>query len=281
MDEIVDNPRVAVLGLGEAGAAIAADLLAAGAAVSGWDPAGPPDAARLAAADAAANFEFAADTAAAVAGAPVVLSVNSAAAARAVAEEAAPALERCAVFADLNTGSPGLKRELAEAVEAEGARFADVALLAPVPGRGLATPSLVSGSGAEALIAALAPLGMRAEALGGRAGEAAERKLLRSVFAKGMAIAAVEALAAARAAGCEEWLWDQLVSTLSGADEALLRRWVEGSRAHAGRRREEMEASAEMLASLYTPSRVTGAAREWFEQLAEEGEMAEEGANAR
>jgi 3-hydroxyisobutyrate dehydrogenase-like beta-hydroxyacid dehydrogenase len=112
---------------------------------------------------------------------------------------------------------------------------------------------------------------MRVEALDGPAGEAAERKLLRSVFAKGMAAAAIEALAAARAAGCEEWLHGELVATLSGADEALLARWLEGSRLHAVRRVEEMEASAAMLDELGTPTRITTAARDWLAQLAGEG----------
>ena len=44
-----------------------------------------------------------------------------------------------AVFADLNTASPARKREVAEAVGVE--RFADVALLGPVPARGIATPA--------------------------------------------------------------------------------------------------------------------------------------------
>jgi 3-hydroxyisobutyrate dehydrogenase-like beta-hydroxyacid dehydrogenase len=265
VDEIVNNPSVAILGLGEAGAAIAADLIAAGIEVTGWDPVARPQIDGLQLAESARE---------AVGGASVVLSVNRAAVAAAVAREVAEALAPGTVFADLNTGPPQLKRELAAFVEPPGALFADVALLAPVPGRGLGTPSLASGSGAAALVAALAPLGMPVEALGEQAGEAAERKLLRSVFAKGMAACAIESLAAARAAGCEEWLRGQLVSALTGADEALLDRWLEGSRVHAARRVEEMEASAEMLADLATPARVAVAARDWLAQLAEEGRTA-------
>ena len=40
----------------------------------------------------------------------------------------------------------------------------------------------------------------------GEAGAAAARKLVRSVFYKGLAAAVTEALRAARAAGCEQWL---------------------------------------------------------------------------
>jgi 3-hydroxyisobutyrate dehydrogenase-like beta-hydroxyacid dehydrogenase len=262
VDTIVDNPlKLAILGLGEAGSAIAADLLAAGAELRGWDPVAGPE---------LPGLDLARGAADAVSGAAIVLSVNRAAGAVALAAEVAPALAPGAIFADLNTAAPALKVAVAERVEGAGARFADVALLAPVPGRGLATPALASGSGAAAFVAALAPLGMPVEALGEQAGEAAERKLLRSIFAKGMAIAALESLAAARAAGCEEWLRGQLVATLTEADEGLLDRWLAGSRTHAARRAEEMAASAEMLAALGTPALIAGAAEEWFEVLAAE-----------
>jgi 3-hydroxyisobutyrate dehydrogenase-like beta-hydroxyacid dehydrogenase len=266
VDEIVDNPlRVALLGLGEAGSAIAADLIAAGAAVSGRDPAGAP---------ALDGLVFAERAVEAVDGAVVVLSVNWASAALQAAEEAAPALGPETVFADLNTAPPELKARVAEIVEPTGARFVDVALLSPVPGKGLATPAMASGSGAEALAAALGPLGADLEVLGPRPGEAAERKLLRSVFVKGMTVAAIESIEAARAAGCEEWLREHLAATVANADAAMLDRLVSGSRPHARRRTEEMGAAAAMLDALGTPAPVSRAAEEWYRQLAKEGSNA-------
>jgi 3-hydroxyisobutyrate dehydrogenase-like beta-hydroxyacid dehydrogenase len=263
--EIVDNPgsiSIAILGLGEAGSAIAVDLLAAGCRVSGWDPVARPG---------IAGMTVAAEAREAVAHAAIVLSVNRAAVALQLAAEVAPALASDAIFADLNTAAPGLKRDLAERIEAAGASFADVALLAPVPGRGLATPALASGSGAASFVARMTPLGMDVEWLGERAGEAATRKLLRSVFAKGMAIAALESLTAARAAGCEPWLREQLVRTLAGADEALLERWIDGSRAHASRRAEEMRAASTMLGELATPARIADAAAAGLSELEQDG----------
>jgi 3-hydroxyisobutyrate dehydrogenase-like beta-hydroxyacid dehydrogenase len=261
---IVDNPpSVAVLGLGEAGSAIAADLVEAGCLVSGWDPVPKPvhSSVRLAggARDAATKVD-------------VVLSVNLAAVACEVAEEVAPVLARTAIYADLNTAPPTLKREVSEPIEAHGNGFVDVALMAPVPGRGLATPSLASGSGAASFARAMVPLGMSLRVLGELAGEAAERKLLRSVFAKGLAAAALESLTAARAAGCEEWLHEHLVETLEDADGELLDRLLEGSVTHSVRRTEEMRAAASMLADLETPARVSEAAADWFEQLTREKE---------
>src|SRR5215813_3016097 len=117
--------RVAVLGLGEAGSRLAADLAAAGAVVAGYDP----DPSRAAGGTT--------DVETAVRGSEVVLSVNSAAAAAAAAEASLPALAPEALYADLNTTAPALKRQLATRVGLE--RFVDVALLGPVPARGLKT----------------------------------------------------------------------------------------------------------------------------------------------
>ena len=44
------------------------------------------------------------------------------------------------------------------------------------------------------------------------------KKLLRSVFYKGMAAAVVEALEAARAAGYEQWLREHLAAELTAAN---------------------------------------------------------------
>jgi 3-hydroxyisobutyrate dehydrogenase-like beta-hydroxyacid dehydrogenase len=261
---IVNNPpSVALLGLGEAGSAIAADLVAAGCDVSGWDPVPKPVHRAVRLASGAHD---------AVAGAEVVLSVNLASVAVEVAAEVAPALAAGALYADLNTATPVIKRDAAEPVHASGNRFVDVALMAPVPGRGLSTPALASGSGASDFIARLTPLGLSAQALGELPGEAAERKLLRSVFAKGLAVAALEALTAARAAGLEEWLHEHLLETLENADGELLDRLLEGSVTHSVRRTEEMNAAASMLAELGTPARVSEAAAGWFEQLTLEKE---------
>ena len=251
-------PAIGVIGLGEAGSAIATDLVEAGAAVRGWDPAAPaPD-----------GVEAARDAADAVAETEVVISANSAAVAREVVESVASALRPGQVYADLNTAAPGLKRELAEALAGTDALFADVALIRPVPGRGLRTPALVSGPGAAEFAAILGPLGMPATDVGPEPGAAAARRLARSVFAKGLAAAIGEALAAAERLGFEDWLHADLERTLEGADGALLRRLIEGSRLHAGRRVEEMAAAVSMLQEAGVEPRIAAASEAWLRSLA-------------
>ncbi len=246
--------EVAVLGLGEAGGRIAADLVAAGCTVRGWDPVARPD-----------QIPLAADGPAAVRGADVVLSVNAAVVALDVAESVAGAMGGEALYADLNTSSPGLKRELADALPV---RFVDVALVGVVPSLGLATPALASGAGAERFAELFRPLGMPIDVVGARPGDAAGLKLLRSVFMKGLAAAAIESLEAARAAGAEDRLRADIAAVIG---EPLLERLLAGSRAHAARRVDEMNAAAGYLEELGVHPRVARAAEEWLEQLRDAG----------
>ncbi len=242
--------EVALLGLGEAGGRIAADLLAAGCVVRGWDPVARP-----------AGIPVAVDGPSAVRGADVVLSLNAAAVALDVAEGVAGSLGDDALYADLNTSSPGLKQALAERVPV---RFADVALVGTVPSLGLRTPALASGEGAERFAELFRPLGMPVDVVGPRPGDAAGLKLLRSVFMKGLAAAAIESLEAARAAGAEDRVRADIASVIG---EPLLERLLSGSQAHAARRVDEMRAAAIYLEELGVSPRVAGSAAEWLAQL--------------
>jgi 3-hydroxyisobutyrate dehydrogenase len=233
--------HVAVLGLGEAGSRFAADLVAAGVRVSAFDPAPVPT---------PEGVVRCADPGEAVDGAEVVIALTSPADAAGVFDSTLDAMVDGGVFADLTTSPPAVKASRSELATRHGRAFVDVALMAPVPGRGVATPALASGPGAERYAAALRPFGASVEVIGDRAGDATTRKLLRSVTMKGLAAVVIEALRAAHAAGLADWLWSDLVAELTAADEQLLVRLVEGTGVHAARRVHEMEASASMLESL-------------------------------
>jgi len=241
---------IAVLGLGEAGSRIAANLVAAGCVVRGWDPALR-----------AVGVTNATSAQEAVTGADVVLSLNAAAVALAAAREVAATLASTALYADLNTASPQVKRQIADAVPVQ---FADIALVGVVPSSGLATPALASGAGAERFAELFRPLGMPVDVVGPEPGEAAALKLLRSVFMKGIAAAALESLEAAHAAGVEKRVHADIAAVLG---EPLLERLLTGSRIHAARRVDEMRAAAAYLEELGVEPRVASAAAAWLEQL--------------
>jgi 3-hydroxyisobutyrate dehydrogenase-like beta-hydroxyacid dehydrogenase len=253
---------VGVLGLGEAGSAIAADLVAAGAVVRGFDPLGP---ARAVPGSIACSGD-----ADAARGCALVISLTCAHEAQDALSAALPGLSPGAIYADLNTASSGLKVALAERAAAAGVAFADVALLSPVPGHGLRTPMLASGPGAQDYARIARGLGASVEVLAGPPGAAAARKLVRSVFYKGMAAAVVEALRAAEAAGCEDWLRDNIRHELATASAATVDRLEQGSVQHAVRRTDEMAAAAGLLRELGVPPRVAEASEQWLRQLAAE-----------
>ena len=108
--------------------------------------------------------------------------------------------------------------------------------------------------------------------VGAEPGAAAARKLARSVFAKGLAAAIGESLAAAEQLGFEDWLYADLERTLEQADAALLERLIEGSRIHADRRVEEMAAAVEMLEEAGVEPRIASASEAWLRSLARESE---------
>ena len=258
-------PVVAVLGLGEAGSLIAGDLLAAGVTVRGYDPKATGSRPSLTVPEGVIQ---AGSEAEAATGATLVLSVNSAKAAVSAFQAAIPAMASAAIWADLNTASPGTKQHLARIGDEHGIGVTDIAMMAPVPGKGLRVPMLASGPAAAATARVLTGLGASIEVLDGPAGLAATRKLLRSVFYKGMSSSIVEALDAAREAGLEEWLHDHIAEELARADATLVDRIVTGTRQHAVRRGAEMAAAAQMLTELGVPPIMADASRALHERLA-------------
>jgi 3-hydroxyisobutyrate dehydrogenase-like beta-hydroxyacid dehydrogenase len=240
--------RVSVFGLGEAGSLIAADLVQVGVEVHGFDPAdvSTPD-----------GVQRHSLPTSAAAGAELVLAVTAAADAREAMAQAWEVIGPETVYADLATSSPKLKEEMGDVAAERGVPFADVALMAPVPGNGLSTPALASGPAASLVAAALNPLGARLDPIGDVPGVAQARKLTRSVVTKGLAGLVREAMAAARAAGDEQWARDHIVALLESTDRELIERLLAGTDVHAERRLAEMEAAADYLNDLGVPADLT------------------------
>ena len=233
--------RATVFGLGEAGSLFAAGLVAAGVEVAGYDPAPVVTPAGL------TRF---ADPETAVADAELVLALTASADAEVALSQALEAIPGSALYADLATAAPALKRRLAAIAAGRGLEFVDIALLAIVPGRGLRTPALASGPGADRYVRTMTSFGVPVEAVGEQAGDASMRKLLRSVMMKGLASVVIEAMRAADAADLSEWLWSNLADEITAADEKMLARLVTGTGIHAERRLHEMEACQSLLEEL-------------------------------
>jgi 3-hydroxyisobutyrate dehydrogenase-like beta-hydroxyacid dehydrogenase len=234
------NMTIAILGLGEAGSRFANDLASLGVTVVGYDPA------ITAKRDLSPAVTLAGSNAEAARGADIILSVNLSAVAEAVATEVLPVLRPGQLYAEMNTASPDTKRRVEAIISPSGALAVDVAIMAPVPPKGILTPFLVSGPGAGAFADQLLPLGLAISVLSDQTGEAATRKLLRSIVYKGIAAVIGEAVEAGRSFGLEPYIREQILSVVGGND-ALIDRFLEGSKTHALRRSHELEAVVDML----------------------------------
>jgi 3-hydroxyisobutyrate dehydrogenase-like beta-hydroxyacid dehydrogenase len=258
--------RLAVFGLGEAGSLFAADAVVAGAQVHGYDPADVATPAGV------VRHET---PTAAVTEADVVLALTAAADAEHALTQALGAIPTSAVYADAATGPSGLKRRLSDLAAGHSVPFVDVALMSPVPGKGIGTPALASGPGAARFVDLMTPIGMDVVDDGPEPGRAAARKLLRSVVMKGFAALLVESMEAAQAAGLADETWENLVGQFTDADEALMRRLVDGTAPHSRRRLHEMEASAALLEELGVDPVMTRGTVESLRRIDDGGEVPE------
>ena len=181
-------------------------------------------------------------------GAELVVSLVTADQALAAAAAAAKLIAPGALYCDLNSVAPQTKQEAARLIEAAGASYADVAVMAPVHPAGLAVPILVSGADA---CPALAALGFSPRRIDGPVGRASTIKMLRSVMVKGIEALTAECFLAARRAGVADEVAASLDASWPGADWAAKADYNLGRmRAHGLRRAAEMEEVAATLEGL-------------------------------
>lgn len=252
-----------VLGLGEAGRIYAAGLAAAGMQVKGYDP--------YIRIDHSDGIDQHGSLAEALAETDVVISLVGAAAAEAVAADALQLMPPTAVYTDFNTASPLAKQAMATAAEVLGVRFADVAVLAPVPRGGIHTPLLVSGDGADAAVELFTRFGLPVESIGKQAGDAAARKLVRSVFMKGLAALVIESAQVGDLAGVGPWIRGQMAAELGPDGGALLDRLFNGTAAHASRRRHEVEDALAYAREIGALTWIAEGTLRWLAAVEEQG----------
>lgn len=250
---------IALIGFGEAGSTFAR--------AGGWEAArvfdrktDGQDAAVMRERYADAGVEGTATLAQALAGRPFVLSLVTADQALAAAEAAAPHLAPHALYCDGNSVAPQTKQAAARAVEAAGAHYVDLAILAPVDPARLAVPLLLSGAQAEAAAAALAVLGFQNISVAGDSvGQASSIKMIRSVMVKGIEALTAECLLAAEAAGVR----DAVLASLDASErprpwEARADYNLDRMILHGLRRAAEMEEVVKTLEALGTGAAMTG-----------------------
>ena len=178
---------------------------------------------------------------------PNVISVVTADAAIDTAGDAAQHIAPGALYFDMNSVSPGSKREAAAYIGAAGGRYVDAAIMAPVKPLLMAVPLLLSGPHAHDGQDALAALGFsNIRIVGDDVGRASTIKMLRSVMYKGVEALTAECLLACEKAGVTDEVLNSFGNDwATGADYRLDRMLVHGTRRSA-----EMAESVKTLTEL-------------------------------
>lgn len=251
--------KIAILGLGEAGSHFANDLVKLGVEVVGYDP-NPVR-------ELDASIEVKKSNIEASEEADIIFSANLSSVSIEIAEELAEVLKPNQFFCEMNTSGPEKKKKIAEILKSSGVKMIDLAIMAPVPPKGIMTPLLASGENVDDFFEKIKPLNLDLKILkNSQIGDAATRKLLRSIVYKGIAAVVCEAMEAGEAFGMESYIRGQISSLIGGNDE-LIDRFVEGSKTHAVRRMHEMEAVIEMLEAQGIEPIVTRGTRNNLEKL--------------
>jgi 3-hydroxyisobutyrate dehydrogenase-like beta-hydroxyacid dehydrogenase len=274
--------RVALIGYGEVGQILGAELSARGVArvrafdILFGDPQRGVPLRERAQHD---KVELTASAGAAVEDAHLVIAAVTADRTRDAALSVAGALRNGAFYVDVNSASPGTKSNCAAAVNGAGARYVEMAVMTSVPPHGIRTPMLAGGPHAAAVLPLLEALGFRVQHSSDRYGVASATKMCRSVIIKGMEALVIESFLAARRYGVEQEVLASLAETFPGMDwerngDHFWSRVVQ----HGRRRAEEMrEAAATVREAGIEPlmTRSIADRQAWLAALAQAGVFAD------
>jgi 3-hydroxyisobutyrate dehydrogenase-like beta-hydroxyacid dehydrogenase len=241
--------RVALIGFGEVGQTLAADLLAQSVAVSAYDVLFPQADSAPVRALKTIPVRAARSAADAAAGAELVISAVTAASDLEAARAVTAGLERDAFFLDVNSASPGMKQASSKLIDTAGGRYVEAAVMTPIAPKRIGSYMLLGGAHAAAFIERARGLGFTGEVFSDSVGPAAATKMCRSVIIKGVEALVSESLLTARYFGVEQTVLNSLSDLLPVGDWNQLARYlISRSLEHGVRRAEEMREAAQTVA---------------------------------
>jgi 3-hydroxyisobutyrate dehydrogenase-like beta-hydroxyacid dehydrogenase len=254
-----------LLGFGEAGSILSVELVKAGAqSVATYDvkfneAEGPAMMARAE----AAGVHPALSPAEAAAGSEIIIAAVTASSSVDAARAAARYIKPNQFYLDINSVSPGKKREAARLIDDAGGRFVDVAVMAPVPPYGIKVPMAVGGKWGKEVAERLVPFGFRIDVFEREVGYVSAMKMCRSVMIKGIESLVIEAMTAAHAYDVVDQVIPSLDEYFKGKDwrsqaEYMFSRVVQ----HGVRRAAEMREAAKTVAEIGLEPLMTAATAE-------------------
>lgn len=233
---------VALIGFGEVGRVIAADLPSE-LVVTAFDT----QAAKM---DMPGRATVCGSAAVAVCEADLVISAVTAAQTVAAARSALSGLKAGAWYMDLNSASPEAKIAAGEIITSVGGRYIEAAVMSPIEPKRLASPMLLGGPWAQDFAPVVAGLGFPgAQFYSDIPGKASATKVCRSVMIKGLEALISESLLSARHYGVEDTVLESLNNLFPHADwPGYARYMISRTLEHGARRAEEMQEAAKTVA---------------------------------
>jgi len=234
----VSAPITCLIGFGEVGQTLAANLRAGGLTARAWDILFSDPRSIQSRAIPSSGVVAASSAGDAITGAELVISAVTADDCLAAAHTAASLLKQGAFFLDLNSVSPTTKIEAARAIAAGRGRYVEAAVMSPIRPKGIQSPILLGGPDAAAFLPLARAVGFSAiEVASDTIGRASATKMCRSVMIKGVEALLTESLLAARRYGVDGAVLASLNGMLPAADWSALAHYMIGRSLQHGRRR--------------------------------------------
>jgi len=203
----------------------------------------------------------------------IILSTAATHVAVAVAKTTAPLLTAQKTYADMNSTSAMVKRQIAQIIARSKADFVEGAILSAVGEAGAKASILVAGERAEAFARRMNELGLvNVKYFSPNVGEASQVKMLRSIFSKGVECLLLEMLTAGRRAGIADYLWNDIVDFMTRHSfQGVAENWIKTHPLACERRYHEMTQVLETLEELDVEPIMTRGTTEFLKRSAESG----------
>jgi len=198
----------------------------------------------------------------------IILSTVATHVAIEVAEKAVTYLSSDKTYVDMNSTSASVKTKIAEIIKKTGANFIEGAVLSAVGETGSKASILVSGKAAEEFSHLMNRFGLvNLKYFSPNIGDASLVKMIRSIFSKGVECLLLEMLIAAKRAGVEDYLWNDIVDFMTkNSFKSVAENWIRTHPLACERRYHEMVQVMETLEEINIEPIMTRGTRDFFQR---------------
>ncbi|MEP4291210.1 MAG: DUF1932 domain-containing protein, partial [Rhizobiaceae bacterium] len=174
------------------------------------------------------------------------------------------------LFFDCNSCAPDTKRASAKLIEADGGRYMDVAVMAPVQSKLHRTKIHISGPHSRDAEQLMQQLDMDVTVQDGEVGRASATKLVRSIMIKGLEATMMECVLAGRQAGVDDLVLGSLDKSFPGFNfREKANYMMERVMVHGERRAAELREVTLMIEQLGLDNHMSKATVEWQQKIGE------------